>query len=61
MPSPSRARCQSLGAGAGDRFPTLLSYSPYRETESDRLGSFGYYAELQYEKEWEDMTPRGLV
>ena len=36
------------GAGAGDRFPALLNYSPYRETESDRLGSFGYYAERGY-------------
>ena len=36
------------GAEIGDRFPALLNYSPYRETESDRLGSFGYYAERGY-------------
>ena len=36
------------GAGADERFPALLNYSPYRETESDQLGRFGYFAERGY-------------
>ncbi len=36
------------GAGPDDNFPALFSYDPYRRTESDQLGSFGYYAERGY-------------
>ena len=31
-----------------ERFPALLNYSPYRETEGDQLGRYGYFAERGY-------------